>query len=364
MAHHIGPSLQEFCLFYATLLSYEEVADLVERVTGEPLISDQCVWDIVHRKACALSRGLQENVSHAQEQMPPVAERIDVYSHEPEVLLYADAILVTRQKSERSRSEHEATLGGNAPPGGLRSPSTPPLGNLKSKATASGRVSTDVMMLQQKDGDFRYLTGGITPYGQELVSIEEATKAFLRQEYGMQRDDRTTEPLNVVAITDGASSIRSQLLGIFGHPIPVILDWFHLRKKLHEKMSMIARNKSEKQEHVKSIARLLWQGKVEEAKHYLERDVVCRNDRAREELLGYLEKHAEEIIDYEKRRAAGKTIGSGPVENGVDQIVGQRQKQKAMSWSDRGSKALAILETTILNREWKKLWQLPLTVTA
>jgi hypothetical protein len=58
--------------------------------------------------------------------------------------------------------------------------------------------------------------------------------------------------------------------------------------------------------------------------------------------LQYLDKHRHEIIDYGVRQAVGKPIGSGRMEEGLDQVVGHRQKKKGMSWSAKGSKALAI----------------------
>jgi hypothetical protein len=42
--------------------------------------------------------------------------------------------------------------------------------------------------------------------------------------------------LPVVAITDGAKAIRYQLEIIFGHPAPVILDWYHLENKKRKGM--------------------------------------------------------------------------------------------------------------------------------
>ena len=67
------------------------------------------------------------------------------------------------------------------------------------------------------------------------------------------------------------------------------------------------------------------------------------------DLVGYLDKHAEEIIDYERRQQAGKVIGSGRMEKCVDQVVGHRQKGKGMSWSKAGSRALALLRVAELN---------------
>jgi hypothetical protein len=75
-----------------------------------------------------------------------------------------------------------------------------------------------------------------------------------------------------------------------------------------------------------------------------------------QELSGYLEKHYSEIINYERRSRAGRTIGSGRMEKGVDLTVGQRQKNKGMSWSHLGSRALSLLKVAELNGQWQQLW--------
>jgi hypothetical protein len=75
------------------------------------------------------------------------------------------------------------------------------------------------------------------------------------------------------------------------------------------------------------------------------------------ELVTYLEKHACEIIDYERRAKTGKVIGgSGRMEKAVDQAVGMGQEKKGMSWSETGSHALALLKVVELNGEWDELW--------
>ena len=73
--------------------------------------------------------------------------------------------------------------------------------------------------------------------------------------------------------------------------------------------------------------------------------------------MGYLQKHADEIINYERRKQTGKSIGSGRMEKAVDQVVGMRQKKKGMSWSATGSHALALLKIAELNGGWQQLWQ-------
>ncbi len=173
----------------------------------------------------------------------------------------------------------------------------------------------------------------------------------------MQREYGDHEgPLDLVVISDGAGTIRSSLQAIFGTAPVVILDWYHLRKKCRELMSMIAFNKADKERHLPVILNALWTGNVAQAIDYLNTEVAVRNAGKHQELLGYLDKHRHEIIDYGRRQQAGKPIGSGRMEKGVDQVIGQRQKKKAMSWSAKGSKALAILKVVELNGRWQQLW--------
>ena len=74
------------------------------------------------------------------------------------------------------------------------------------------------------------------------------------------------------------------------------------------------------------------------------------------ELIGYLEKHHSEIINYELRRKVGKSIDSGRIEKGVDLVVGHRQKKKGVSWRINCSKALSLLKVTELNHYLISLW--------
>jgi hypothetical protein len=45
--------------------------------------------------------------------------------------------------------------------------------------------------------------------------------------------------MNIVAITNGAKTIRLRLSSLFGDAFVLILDWYHLCKKLRNLMSMI-----------------------------------------------------------------------------------------------------------------------------
>lgn len=119
---------------------------------------------------------------------------------------------------------------------------------------------------------------------------------------------------------------------------------------------MLARTKAERAAHLDRLFPLLWHGKTEAALGYLRSRVKARRQDKLVALMSYLEKHQEEIIDYGRRQQAGKPIGSGRVEKGVDQAIGVRQKKKGMSWSRKGSKALGILKVVELNGQWEELW--------
>ncbi len=326
---YVSDGLAEYAAYYSNRLSYEEVAKLIKRNTGEQLLSDQAIWLMVKAKAVEISQKQQQLVAQRLKKgkMPKVETEVDIYDEKAEeVLIFDDGIVVKEQKAKRDSKEVEQR----------------------------SRINTDVVMLEQKDGNYRYLIAGIDKEANEVVSLEEVVKTQLMIEYS-----RRKRALPIVAITDGAKSIRNSLQLIFGTTITIILDWYHLHKKVAELFSMIARNKEEKHRHLNFIFPLLWKGQTSEVISYLWREVKPRNSLKLEELISYLDKHKAEIINYERRQMACKSIGSGRMEKAVDIVIGKRQKDNSMSWRSSGSKSLAILKVVELNDEWDSLWNLP-----
>jgi hypothetical protein len=158
-----------------------------------------------------------------------------------------------------------------------------------------------------------------------------------------------------VALTDGARSIRIHLFAVFGLAVVIILDWYHLTQKLRVLLSQVCHGNAHRKQIQKEMETLLWRGDVEGALEVLAK-VEPRKAEKAEELRGYLTKHAEEIIDYERRQKAGKTIGSGRMEKGVDPAIGNRQKRKGMGWSPVGSRAMGHLKCVERNGEWEEFW--------
>ncbi|PSB28789.1 hypothetical protein C7B70_20090 [Chlorogloea sp. CCALA 695] len=124
-------------------------------------------------------------------------------------------------------------------------------------------------------------------------------------------------------------------------------------------MLMIAINKLEKSKHLKFIVPQLWQGKAAIALEFSKHQVSIKNQDKWRELIGYLKKHQQKIINYNHCNQMGKNIGSERVLKGVDLTVGQWQKNKEMSWRPLGSKALCLLKVAKFNGQWQHLWLPP-----
>jgi hypothetical protein len=334
---YVSRGLQELVTYYSNRLSYKELSALVVRVSGTGQLSAQSICNIVQDTAQVLSDQLEVDLGELTSDSAASIRvdghgSLDIYDGQAEeILVMDDGILVKEQKANRELSD-------STPESSL------PLGK---KAT----VVNDVILLEIQPGVFEYLFPPIEPDGNYRVSLESMLRQRIRHHYAS-----STKPLPIVAISDGAKGIRQRLYRVFGEDVWIILDWYHLDQKVYQLMSMIGRSKEEKATHSAAILAFLWEGKTAEAIDYLSHQVVVRNVDKHQELIGYLEKHQKEIIDYKRRQAAGKSIGSGRMEKAVDQVIGHRQKRKGMSWRPEGSRALALLKVLELNGGWKHFW--------
>lgn len=331
---YVSRGLQELSVYYSHRMSYREVAGLIERHSGVRSLSEQTIWLLVQQSALDLSEQIERSVSQSLSTSSPVeiTPDIDLYDAKgEEVLLFDDGISVKAQKPQRQRPLDQE--------------------DSQREPVPSGRVLTDVVVLQTAPGQFEYLSAPIQDDGSLRRSLGSVVQAKVQQVYGNR-----SRPLPLVVISDGASSIRQRWTQTFGSNIVVILDWYHLGKKLRDLMSMIARTKTEKLSHLKVLLAQLWAGQTQAALDYLTHQVTPRNQEKWQELLTYLNKHQHEIIHYERRQQAGKSIGSGRVEKAVDQVIGQRQKHKGKSWRPQGSRALGLLKVLELNGQWQQYW--------
>ena len=174
----------------------------------------------------------------------------------------------------------------------------------------------------------------------------------------------------VLLIADGARWIRNwfaALLALWPSSM-MILDWYHLRKRVSELGSMICHGRKAKAALLGPLYRHLWQGEVDAALAMLEAyRGQARNEERLEELIAYLRDRRTYIPNYRVRRRECQYIGSAHVEKANDLLVAQRQKGAGMHWSLATSDALAALRTLMLNGGWDRYWRhrevLPLVAT-
>ena len=313
----ISTPLRERALFWANRLPFGAVARLLEEMSGVPVLSEDSVWRLVKHQAQALDaaqgQAIGANAEHPEPHYEAPDERCLYASESSEFVVMTDGIGVKAQKSTRQKVTQAR------------------------QAKAEKRHETDVLILPRPNGEERVLCEGVSG----SWSLVEAARSFLQQEW-------SGAVLPVVALSDGAASIRADLAALFGQGVRIVLDWYHLEKRVYEQLSMVAHSRQERESWQKETLALLWRGEVEAARKFLS-GLCPRNSKAHHDLLGYLDKHASEIIDYERRQTAGKAIGSGRMEKCVDQVVGYRQKGKGMSWTKKGSRALALLKVAELN---------------
>lgn len=296
-------------------LSFGESEHVLRQVQGEGALKEDALWRFVQQQAAKEDVAIATQIEASQSLPMPVCEAVkDVYSAEArEFALLMDGICVKAQKPTREKEGQPR------------------------KRKKEKRHDTDVLLLPRRDGSWHWLCEGVSG----RWSLVQAASSFLRREW-------SGHFLDVVAITDGARCIREDLHTLFGEGVRVILDWYHLRKRVYEDLASSAHGRAEREQWQEVVLGHVWRGRVKEAIAFL-LGVVPRNAKALGELVGYLQKHEGEIIDYQRRQEAGKSIGSGPVEKAVDQVVGMRQKDRGMSWTKAGNRALALLKVAELN---------------
>ena len=317
--------LCEFICYYGNQLSCREQVKLLTRMSGNRLYcASQTGNRVVEQSKRADDFFASQNAGTVSGFMSPDTDA-DIYGVDNEEVCYLDdAVGVVRQNAKRRDDTY-----------------------VKEKET----IQTDVVMIQRPESrGYEYLSR--TDDADSGPDLESRILMTLSRLY------KGREKLPVVAITDGAQTIRCRLNRLFGMQVKVILDWYHLQKRVREEMSRMGFGKEEKEAFIKSVLEELWTGHVFGALTYI--DVMIhplKNKDVKEDLLRYLQKHESEIINYGKRHLTGKCIGSGRGEKGNDQVTAYRQKKKGSAWSPEGSKALSTLKCLQLNGYWREFWQ-------
>jgi len=208
--------------------------------------------------------------------------------------------------------------------------------------------------------DYKYVENTVAhiQYGNETYILEgigmrnvfKSVLAFLLRNNLLSRE--------LVFMTDGAQNLKNNIQSVFRfHPYTIILDWFHLKKRCQEWLSMAIRGKDRRNAMLEKLLRYLWVGDVAGATEFL-LSIDAADIKSRkwlDNLIGYFEKKEDAITCYALRAKLGLRNSSNPVEKANDLVVAQRQKHNGMAWSPDGSAALAALQMIYLNDQ-AKLW--------
>ena len=319
----------ELCRYrseYCNLLPYRKLKSVIDKQIGDIGYSTSQLQKKTQETAVSISN--YEILKYANQQLcfPFVETEFDLYDTDiEEVLLFEDGIGVKCQKDKRNDDNYE-------------------------KPTK--RVQSDVIAIKKakNSNDYRYLSPLLNEQGEVALDMTERLSIEWSRLY-------KGEPVTLVVISDGARNIGKRLETVFGKSVTIILDWFHLKKRINENMSMMGFKKEDKKEHIKQILSYLWYGQYDERIKYIRNLKPYKSWMYKQkELLTYLDKHKNELIDYRLRKEKGKKVGSGKAEVSVNQVIGSRQKKKGMSWTPKGSYALGIIKTLELNQEVNQFW--------
>ena len=210
----VSSALKDRAVDWATRFAFSEASRLLHEFCGSALLSEDTIWRLCQAEAERQDQEQAHVIAATQQQSddvlalpPPCFVAVsDIYEgEEKEFVALTDAICVPSQKPTREKSGQDK------------------------EAKDAKRHDTDVFVLPRREGGEQFFCEGLS----EKWSCVAAVSAFLRREWSGQQ-------LSVVAITDGARKIRADLFALFGDGVRVILDWYHLAKRVRENLSMVA----------------------------------------------------------------------------------------------------------------------------
>ncbi len=162
----------------------------------------------------------------------------------------------------------------------------------------------------------------------------------------------------VVVLADSAEWIKNLWQLHFPEAL-FIVDLYHARHHISALCKILFAPNSKKTEQ----QRIRWwtnldEGNIEkiirEAQKQLSEDP--EENKTTQTEIHYFEKNKEHMR-YANFRAQGLFVGSGVVEAGCKNVIGQRLKQSRMEWSIRGADAIISLRCTIKSNRFEDYWE-------
>ena len=226
-------------------------------------------------------------------------------------------------------------------------------------------ISVDDVLVKRQKEERNKARSQNTPRNVSTTVIHVAAdgKAYTISAVGMKKafsilvayllGNRLMEDRQLIFLSDGATDIKKNVREFFYYrPYVLILDWFHLAKKVKEFASMaFYMKKDEKKSTIMAINSYLWVGDVDGAIAYTNsiKNTKVKSTYYRDELCSYLERKRPYICPHALRKEMNLKLSSNFSEKANDMLVANRQKHNGMSWSKHGSAAISTISTLIYN---------------
>lgn len=218
--------------------------------------------------------------------------------------------------------------------------------DLKEDRQKRKKVYNSIMHIEKDGGSYILNSSSITEVMKVLIGFLSHNNLF---QFRLQ------------FFTDGMTTLHESILKYFQwhKNICIVLDWYHLEKKCKQRLSSALKNRHLRNNILEDLKRFLWYGLVDDAIDLLREisPLYIKSNEDIERLITYLTRNYRYIPCYAARKKLGLRNGSSIGEKANDLIVSERQKHNGMSWSKHGSVSLALITSTVWNKEHQKWFQ-------
>jgi len=160
-----------------------------------------------------------------------------------------------------------------------------------------------------------------------------------------------------IFLVDGQRSLHEGLTKrLKWKPLHLLLDWYHLRKKIHMQLYMAVSSSEQRDDIMLKLEQLAWHGLSQQAISFIQQipEKLIKKQKALDVLIGYFERNEKLIPNYAVRKKLGLVCSSNRVEKENDFIISARQKHNGMSWTRSGSNAMATIAALKRNKQTKQ----------
>jgi hypothetical protein len=198
------------------------------------------------------------------------------------------------------------------------------------------------------------------PAGWNAFVIEETMSPLARLHHFLHRQGVALETPMAI-ISDGGEDVAYPTY-LPWRPVQRILDWFHISMRFEHVLQRLRGLRNTERAtadallaRVESAKWRLWHGRAADCLEQLKTVLPQTSDELKTrvaELIAYLGRNRERLVDYGTRHRSGLPISTSMAESAVESVVGDRfKKNRKMRWTPKGANALLHIRVANLNDE-------------